>query len=142
FGLAGGGEDDTNSVNTPLGSPLQSGGRGVRSEGAGAGTNSGGAGSFPGTAAGVTHSTGGVTNSGFGRRGRFGRGGFGGFGGFGFGPRVVDWQNDAKYYQFWVHGDDQGNFTIPNIRPGTYSLYAIADGVLGQFTLSNITVAA
>jgi rhamnogalacturonan endolyase len=75
----------------------------------------------------------GFTNQGFGRRGRFG--------GF-FGPRTVDWQNDAKHYEFWVRGDASGNFAIPNIRPGTYTLHAIADGVLGEFTLTNVTVAA
>ncbi len=64
-----------------------------------------------------------------------------GFGGFGFfGPRTVDWQNDAKHYEFWVHGDAQGNFTIPNVRPGQYTLHAIADGVLGEFAVSNIVV--
>jgi rhamnogalacturonan endolyase len=67
---------------------------------------------------------------------------FRGFGFYGFGPRPVDWQNDAKHYEFWVRGDAQGNFTIPNVRPGRYTLHAIADGVLGEFTLSNVTVSA
>jgi rhamnogalacturonan endolyase len=66
-----------------------------------------------------------------------GRGG--GFGGFG-GPRVVDWQNDAKHYEFWGRGDNQGHFTIPKVRPGTYTLHAIADGVLGEYAKTNITV--
>jgi rhamnogalacturonan endolyase len=78
----------------------------------------------------------GTTNQAFGRRG--GRGGFGGFGRF-F-SRNVDWQNDAKHYEFWVRGDAQGNFSIPNIRAGTYTLHAIADGVLGEFTLTNVTL--
>jgi rhamnogalacturonan endolyase len=75
--------------------------------------------------------------NGFGR-GPFGRGG----GGFNTGPRTVDWQNDAKNYEFWVHADANGKFTIPNVRPGTYTLHAIADGVLGDFSLSNVTVTA
>jgi rhamnogalacturonan endolyase len=104
FGLAGGGEDETNNV------------------------------------------SGSSTNQGFGRRGRSGGGGPGGFrfrGGVGGGlPRAVDWQNDAKNYEFWVRGDAKGNFTIPNVRPGNYSLHAIADGVLGDFTLTNVTVRA
>jgi len=66
-----------------------------------------------------------------------GRGG--GFGGFG-GPRVVDWQNDAKHYEFWCRGDDQGHFTIPKVRAGAYTLHAIADGVLGEYAKTNITV--
>lgn len=69
---------------------------------------------------------------------RFGRGP-GGFGGFGA-PQPVDWQNDAKHYQFWVQADAQGNFSIPNVRPGNYTLHAIADGVLGEFVLTNVTV--
>lgn len=83
---------------------------------------------------------GGFTNQ-FGRagtnnfRGRF----FGG--GFGL-PRVVDWQIDAKNYEFWVRADANGNFTIPNVRPGQYTLHAIADGVLGEFALTNIAVDA
>ena len=52
----------------------------------------------------------------------------------GFGPpRQIDWQTDAKHYQFWVRGDEQGNFTIPNVRPGKYTLHAFADGVLGEY---------
>jgi rhamnogalacturonan endolyase len=85
------------------------------------------------------------STNGFGRfgtngfhRGRFGRGG----GGFNAGPRTVEWQNDAKNYQFWVRADDTGKFTIPNVRAGTYTLHAIADGVLGDFSLTNVTVAA
>jgi rhamnogalacturonan endolyase len=73
------------------------------------------------------------------RGGRGGRGG--GFGGFG-GPRIVEWQNDAKNYEFWVRGDSRGNFSIPNVRPGRYTLHAFADGVLGEFTLTNVAVKA
>ncbi len=80
---------------------------------------------------------GGLGGGGFG--GEFGGGGFGGgMGRFGGGP--VDWQRDAKYYQFWVRSDDQGRFSIPNIRPGVYTLHAIADGVLGEFAKTDITV--
>ncbi|HEV2437765.1 MAG TPA: polysaccharide lyase family protein [Verrucomicrobiae bacterium] len=64
------------------------------------------------------------------------------FGGFQFGPRLVTWQTDAKHYEFWVRGDASGRFTIPNVDAGTYSLHAIADGVLGEFTVTNLTVAA
>ncbi len=52
----------------------------------------------------------------------------------------MDWQKDAKHYEFWVRGDEDGHFTIPKIRPGTYELHAIADGVLGEFSKANITV--
>ena len=52
----------------------------------------------------------------------------------------MTWQNDAKHYEFWVRGGADGSFTIPNVRPGTYELHAIADGVLGEFARANITV--
>lgn len=58
----------------------------------------------------------------------------------GGGPRIVDWQNDARNYEFWVHADDNGSFEIPNVRPGKYSLHAFADGVLGDLTVTNIVV--
>jgi rhamnogalacturonan endolyase len=63
--------------------------------------------------------------------GGFGRGGF---------PAEVDWQRDAKFYQFWTRADSAGRFTIPNVRPGDYSLRAIADGVIGEFSVTNIEV--
>ncbi|MGA2052512.1 MAG: polysaccharide lyase family protein [Opitutales bacterium] len=53
-----------------------------------------------------------------------------------------DWQKDAKHYEFWVRGDENGNFTIPKVRPGTYELHAIADGVLGEYAKANITLQA
>lgn len=58
------------------------------------------------------------------------------------GRGLVDWQNDAKYYQFWVRGDEEGRFTTPNVRPGVYTLHAIADGVLGEYARTDITVRA
>lgn len=54
----------------------------------------------------------------------------------------VDWQQDAKHYEFWVKGNADGNFRIPNVRPGVYTLHAIADNVLGEFTQSNVEVKA
>ncbi len=39
-----------------------------------------------------------------------------------------------------MRGDAQGKFSIPNVRPGVYTLHAIADGVLGELAVSNITV--
>jgi rhamnogalacturonan endolyase len=57
-------------------------------------------------------------------------------------PRQIDWQTDAKHYQFWVRGDAQGNFSIPHVRPGRYTLRAIADGVLGEFQKADVLVEA
>ncbi|BCM93647.1 rhamnogalacturonate lyase [Abditibacteriota bacterium] len=56
------------------------------------------------------------------------------------GRGVVDWQTDAKHYQFWVRGDAGGHFSIPSVRPGTYTLHAIADGVLGEFAKTEVSV--
>ncbi|HEY2586155.1 MAG TPA: polysaccharide lyase family protein [Tepidisphaeraceae bacterium] len=60
----------------------------------------------------------------------------------GRGTFTVDWQRDAKHYEFWARGDDEGRFTIPAVRPGTYTLHAIATGVLGEFSQANVTVKA
>ena len=45
---------------------------------------------------------------------------------------TVDWQLDAKHYEFWARGDEQGRFSIPAVRAGKYTLHAIATGVLGN----------
>jgi rhamnogalacturonan endolyase len=56
-------------------------------------------------------------------------------------PKItVNWQTDAKHYQFWTHGDEAGRFEIPKVRPGKYSLRAFADGVLGEFVRDDVTV--
>jgi rhamnogalacturonan endolyase len=56
--------------------------------------------------------------------------------------RVIDWQQDAKHYQFWVRASGDGRFELPNVRPGTYTLHAFADGVLGEFAQAGVTIAA
>lgn len=69
-----------------------------------------------------------------------GRGEGGPRGGGGVAPRAVQWQDDAKHYEFWARADAGGNFTIRNVRPGAYTLHAIADGVLGEFALTNVAI--
>lgn len=54
----------------------------------------------------------------------------------------VGWQRDAKNYQFWAQAQDNGTFAIPNVHPGTYTLRAVADGVLGEFAQSNVEIEA
>jgi rhamnogalacturonan endolyase len=56
--------------------------------------------------------------------------------------RTIDWQEDAKHYQFWARGEDSGKFAIPHVRPGRYTLHAIADGVLGEYTKTDVVVEA
>jgi rhamnogalacturonan endolyase len=61
---------------------------------------------------------------------------------FNFPPQPITWQNDAKHYEFWTHGSDDGSFTIPNVRPGTYQLHAVSDGVLGAYdATASVTIA-
>ena len=64
-------------------------------------------------------------------------GGGGGRGGFGGG---TTWVTDGKHYEFWNDGTEDGKFTITKVRPGNYTLHAFADGVLGEFAQTNITV--
>jgi rhamnogalacturonan endolyase len=55
---------------------------------------------------------------------------------------TVTWPHDGNYYQFWTDGSDDGKFSIANVRPGTYTLHAFADGVLGEYAKTDITVEA
>jgi rhamnogalacturonan endolyase len=55
-------------------------------------------------------------------------------------PPKVDWQIDAKHYQFWTRASDDGRFEIAKVRPGRYTLHAFADGVLGEFAQADIVV--
>jgi len=55
---------------------------------------------------------------------------------------LVTWNHDADFYQFWTEGNEDGTFTLENVRPGAYTLHAFADGVLGEFAKANITVTA
>jgi rhamnogalacturonan endolyase len=56
-------------------------------------------------------------------------------------PGTIDWQTDGKHYQHWTRADDDGRFAIPMVRPGTYTLHAVADGILGEFSRASVTVA-
>jgi rhamnogalacturonan endolyase len=55
---------------------------------------------------------------------------------------IVTWPHDGNYYQFWTDGSEDGKFAISEVRPGTYTLHAFADGVLGEFAKTNIVVLA
>jgi rhamnogalacturonan endolyase len=50
------------------------------------------------------------------------------------------WIHDAKGYQFFNDGNADGTFTITQVRPGTYTLHAYADGVLGDYMRADVTV--
>jgi rhamnogalacturonan endolyase len=47
---------------------------------------------------------------------------------------TTDFELWSKNYQFWVKTDAKGNFTIPNVLPGVYNMYAFGSGVAGQMT--------
>ncbi len=57
-------------------------------------------------------------------------------------PVNITWMTDAKHYEFWARGEDNGKFVVPDVRAGNYTLHAIADGVLGEFAQANVVVAA
>lgn len=57
-------------------------------------------------------------------------------------PPMVDWQRDAKHYQFWVRARADGSFEIPHVRAGTWALRAFAEGVLGELVRTQIVVRA
>ncbi|CAL0313006.1 unnamed protein product [Lupinus luteus] len=43
------------------------------------------------------------------------------------------WQRESKGYQFWTRTDLKGQFTIENIVPGVYNLYAWVPGFIGDY---------
>ena len=54
----------------------------------------------------------------------------------------VDFQQQYLTCQFWVQTGAGGAFSIPNVLPGIYNLWAFGPGAAGTFEQSNITVAA
>jgi rhamnogalacturonan endolyase len=54
--------------------------------------------------------------------------------------RLVTWEHDGNHYEFWNGGTADGKFTLKNVRAGSYTLHAFADGVLGEYAKTNITV--
>lgn len=52
------------------------------------------------------------------------------------------WQFQGFNYEYWAHCDAAGQFTIPHVRPGKYTLYAFNDGAMKEFSTNNITVTA
>lgn len=43
------------------------------------------------------------------------------------------WQTECKHYQFWTRADENGFFSINNIRTGEYNLYAWVPGFIGDY---------
>ena len=54
-----------------------------------------------------------------------------------------NWQFESKRYQHWIQAGPGGAFTIPHVRPGTYTLYAFTSGATGEYKHSSpVTVTA
>lgn len=51
-----------------------------------------------------------------------------------------DWQVEILHYIFSTRADIHGQFSIPNVRPGRYSLYASVPGYTEQFRMDNLEV--
>ena len=114
---------------------------GLRPAGPSGAANAGGpptAGGAP-AAGGSTAGPGGTRPAGGPGAGGFSRFG-GGFGGFAPAADAGSWIHDARYYQFFNDGTEDGKFAITKVRPGKYTLHATADGVLGDFAQADITV--
>ncbi|XP_050266718.1 probable rhamnogalacturonate lyase B [Quercus robur] len=46
---------------------------------------------------------------------------------------VGSWQRECKGYQFWTIANEDGYFSIKNVRTGVYNLYAWVPGVIGDY---------
>ncbi|KAJ9187003.1 hypothetical protein P3X46_002503 [Hevea brasiliensis] len=46
---------------------------------------------------------------------------------------VGSWQRECKDYQFWSKADENGYFSINEIRTGNYNLYAWVPGFIGDY---------
>lgn len=50
------------------------------------------------------------------------------------------WKHDARYYQFFSDGREDGRFRINEVPAGHYTLHATANGVLGDYQQADVTV--
>lgn len=53
-----------------------------------------------------------------------------------------DWQQQSIGYQFWDRIGSGGKFTIRNVRPGDYTLFAFGDGVFDEFRRDGVKIKA
>jgi len=52
-----------------------------------------------------------------------------------------NWQFESKRYQYWAEVGPDGCFSIGNVRPGSYALYAFVNGVVGEYQQDGVVVA-
>ena len=53
-----------------------------------------------------------------------------------------NWQFESKRYQYWAKVGADGCFTIGNVRPGSYTLYAFATGAVGEYQQDEVVVSS
>ncbi|GAV85399.1 Rhamnogal_lyase domain-containing protein [Cephalotus follicularis] len=51
---------------------------------------------------------------------------------------IGSWQRECKGYQFWTRADDDGCFSVKNIRAGAYNVYAWVPGFIGDYRNDNV----
>lgn len=57
------------------------------------------------------------------------------------GQTGIDWPSQGgTNYLFWMKADANGNFSIPKVRPGTYTLYSYIPGVFEEMKVQNVVV--
>ncbi|MCP5548560.1 MAG: hypothetical protein H7A50_14430 [Akkermansiaceae bacterium] len=57
-------------------------------------------------------------------------------------PPGGNWQMESNHYQYWSKVRKDGSFSIPHVRPGTYTFSAFVDGAVGEFELEGAVVKA
>jgi rhamnogalacturonan endolyase len=55
-------------------------------------------------------------------------------------PPEQDWQYHNTAYAYSARTDERGRFAVKAVRPGTYTLTAFVDGVLGEYKKEAVTV--
>ncbi|XAR62059.1 Rhamnogalacturonan endolyase [Bertholletia excelsa] len=56
---------------------------------------------------------------------------------------IGSWQRECKGYQFWTKADQEGYFSITNVRAGNYNIYASVPGFIGDYRCDvNINITA
>lgn len=56
------------------------------------------------------------------------------------GEPVPHWQHQGLSYMYYTKTDAQGRFTLPHVRPGSYTLWAYVPGIPGEFRLDGINI--
>lgn len=56
------------------------------------------------------------------------------------GAPETNWQRQGKGYIFWALARADGRFEINHVRPGTYTLYALKSGILGEYRRDGVEV--